>query len=319
MSVPGVAPTVSGIDSLDILRQNLAIARGFEPMTRRGDAGAARPRARRRRRRALRALQDDHALRRQGRTRAARLSDRTRSFRSELHGDGMIAIPLRPLGKTGAKVSALGVGGHHLGRCAELRRGRPHRGRGHRRGRHVLRQLLGVQQRPQRGLARGARSRRADSGTRSFLMTKVCTHGRDAGLAMPMLDESLRRLRTDHLDLWQVHGVGFDNDPELAYRKAACSRRSTRPSAQGKVRFVGFTGHKDPTSTCDDHARVSRSIPCRCRSTASTPAFAASSRRVLPEATERGIAVLGMKPMTGQGRPDAEGRRPPPRRCSAMR
>ena len=66
-------------------------------------------------------------------------------------------------------------------------------------------------------------------------MTKVCTHGRDATLAMQMLDQSLRRLQTDHLDLWQVHGVVFDNDPELVTsRTAACSRRSTRPSSRAR-------------------------------------------------------------------------------------
>ena len=51
-----------------------------------------------------------------------------------------------------------------------------------------------------------------------FLMTKVCTHGRDASLAMEMLEQSLRRLQTDHLDLWQIHCVTFPNDPELFSR-----------------------------------------------------------------------------------------------------
>ncbi len=48
---------------------------------------------------------------------------------------------------------------------------------------------------------------------RVFLMTKVCTHGRDANLAMQMLEESLNRLHTDHLDLWQIHAITYDNDP----------------------------------------------------------------------------------------------------------
>ena len=51
-----------------------------------------------------------------------------------------------------------------------------------------------------------------------FIMTKVCTHGRDASLGMRMLEESLRRLGTDHVDLWQVHGVSFENDPDLFIR-----------------------------------------------------------------------------------------------------
>src|SRR5262249_52906748 len=123
------------------------------------------------------------------------------------HGAG--AIPQRPLGRTGATVSALGVGGHHLGdlktadeaidagitfydNCWEYWNGRAE-------------DWLGL----------ALKGRRA----KVFLMTKVCTHGRGADLALKMLDESLRRLQTDHLDLWQVHGVSFDNDPELAYAK----------------------------------------------------------------------------------------------------
>ena len=77
-------------------------------------------------------------------------------------------------------------------------------------------------------------------------MTKVCTHGRGADLALKMLDESLRRLKTDHLDLWQIHGVAFDNDPALAYAKGGVLEAFDQAKKQGKVRFVGFTGHKDP-------------------------------------------------------------------------
>ena len=54
---------------------------------------------------------------------------------------------------------------------------------------------------------------------RVFLMTKVCTHSRDKDLAMRMLEQSLRRLQTDHLDLWQIHGVSFENDPDLFIRR----------------------------------------------------------------------------------------------------
>ena len=53
--------------------------------------------------------------------------------------------------------------------------------------------------------------------TEVFLMTKVCTHGRDAKTAMRQLEQSLRRLQTDYLDLWQIHEVVYDNDPELHF------------------------------------------------------------------------------------------------------
>ncbi len=75
-------------------------------------------------------------------------------------------------------------------------------------------------------------------------MTKVRTHGRSALMALQMLDESLRRLRTDYLDLWQIHGVAFDNDPELATAKGGVVEALDQAKRAGKVRFVGFTGHK---------------------------------------------------------------------------
>ncbi len=63
---------------------------------------------------------------------------------------------------------------------------------------------------------------------------------------MQMLEESLRRLGTDHLDLWQIHAVVYDNDPDLAYRKNGVIEALDRAKRQGKVRYVGFSGHKDP-------------------------------------------------------------------------
>ena len=81
---------------------------------------------------------------------------------------------------------------------------------------------------------------------RVFLMTKVCTHGRDADVAMQQLEDSLRRLGTDHLDLWQVHECIYDNDPDLHFAAGGVIEALEQAKQQGKVRFVGFTGHKDP-------------------------------------------------------------------------
>ena len=61
-----------------------------------------------------------------------------------------------------------------------------------------------------------------------------------------MLEESLRRLQTDHLDLWQVHGMAFDNDAELFIRKNGAAEALEKAKKDGKVRFVGFTGHQNP-------------------------------------------------------------------------
>jgi predicted aldo/keto reductase-like oxidoreductase len=134
-------------------------------------------------------------------------------------------------------------------------------------------------------------------------MTKVCTHGRDASVALQQLEESLQRLRTDHLDLWQIHAVVYDNDPDLAYRTNGVIEALDRAKRQGKVRYVGFTGHKDPRV----HKRMidlgypwdSVQFPIN----AFDAQFRSFQQLVLPEAVRRGIAVLGMKPFNGRGQP----------------
>jgi predicted aldo/keto reductase-like oxidoreductase len=130
-------------------------------------------------------------------------------------------------------------------------------------------------------------------------MTKVCTHGRSAELAMKMLEESLRRLQTDHLDLWQIHGVAFDNDPQLAYAKGGVIEALDKAKKMGKVRFVGFTGHKDPDIHLDMIGRGypfdTVQMPLNCLDAT----FRSFEMKVLPELKRRGIAALGMKPMGG--------------------
>jgi uncharacterized protein len=217
-----------------------------------------------------------------------------------------MSIEQRPLGRTGVRVSALAVGGHHLGdaatyeeaerivaeavdggvtffdNCWEYNNGRSE-------------EWLG------RGLA-AAKGRR----DRVLVMTKVCTHGRDGSLALQMLEESLRRLRTDHLDVWQVHGVVFDNDPELAYRKGGVIEALDQAKRAGKVRFVGFTGHKNPDVHYD---MITRGYPwdtCQFPLNPFDASFRSFEKRVLPECNARGIAVLGMKPLTGRADPIAK-------------
>jgi aryl-alcohol dehydrogenase-like predicted oxidoreductase len=136
---------------------------------------------------------------------------------------------------------------------------------------------------------------------RVFLMSKVCTHGRDAKVAMRQLDESLRRLRTDYLDLWQVHELAFYNDPELHFAKGGVIEALDRAKTQGKVRFVGFTGHKDPAihlkMLAYDYPFDSCQMPLNCFDAT----FRSFEQQVLPELERRGIAPIGMKSMGGEG------------------
>jgi aryl-alcohol dehydrogenase-like predicted oxidoreductase len=114
-----------------------------------------------------------------------------------------------------------------------------------------------------------------------------------------MLDESLRRLQTDHLDLWQVHGVAFDNDPELFIRKRGAAEALEQAKKQGKVRFVGFTGHKDP----EIHLKMlATGFPFDSVQMPLNPFdsnFRSFEQKVLPELNRRGTAALGMKPLSG--------------------
>ncbi len=207
-------------------------------------------------------------------------------------------VPKRPLGKTGAQVSAMGLGGYHLGsadtdqvaieivakaldhgvtffdNCWEYHDG-------------LSEERLGKALKGKRDQA--------------FLMTKVCTHGRDKNLGMRMLEESLRRLQTDHLDLWQIHEVIYDNDPDLIFGPSGVIEALTAAKQQGKVRFVGFTGHKNPRihlkMLSHNYPFDTVQMPLNCFD----PGYRSFETEVLPELQKRDIAPLGMKSLGGSG------------------
>ncbi len=206
---------------------------------------------------------------------------------------------MRPFGRhSDVQISALGLGGHHLGSAADLKTAKQivhaaidggvtffdncweyHRGKS------------------EMWMGEALQSKR----DRVFLMTKVCTHGRDGSLALRMLEQSLQRLRTDHLDLWQVHGVVFENDPDLFIRPGGAAEALHKAKEQGKVRFLGFTGHKRPAVHL---AMLNISFPWDAVQMPLNPfdaSFLSFEQAVLPELNRRGIAALGMKPIGGNG------------------
>ncbi|MGB9181023.1 MAG: aldo/keto reductase [Pyrinomonadaceae bacterium] len=210
-------------------------------------------------------------------------------------------IPRRALGRTGVEVSALALGGYHLGLAKSERESMRivheamdngvdfmdnaweyHDGRSE--------ELMG------KALADGRRQK-------VFLMTKVCTHGRDKKIAMRQLHESLRRMKTDHVDLWQVHEVIHENDPDLHFAKGGVIEALEQAQREGKVRFVGFTGHKDPAihlkMLAHDYPFDTVQMPLNCFDAT----FRSFEQQVLPEVIRRGIAPLGMKSMCGEGQP----------------
>lgn len=215
------------------------------------------------------------------------------------------AVPMREFGRSGEKISAIACGGHHLGDAEDQ---------------EVSRRIVDLAL--DGGITffdncweyhRGKSEERLGSALqgrrdRIFLMTKVCTHGREKSLAMRMLEQSLRRLQTDHLDLWQVHGVVFENDPDLFIRPNGAAEALREAKQQGKVRFVGFTGHKDPNV----HLKMlatgfpfdSVQMPLNPFDANFTLSF---EKLVLPELHRRNIAALGMKPLCGTAGPVKQG------------
>ncbi len=112
---------------------------------------------------------------------------------------------------------------------------------------------------------------------------------------MKQLEESLRRLRTDHLDLWQVHECVYDDDPARHYATGGVIEALDQAKRDGKVRFAGFTGHKHPGI---HREMIERGYPF---DTVQMPlnvldaSYRSFEKNVLPLARERGIKALGMK------------------------
>jgi aryl-alcohol dehydrogenase-like predicted oxidoreductase len=206
----------------------------------------------------------------------------------------------RLFGRTGVDVSIIGIGGYHLG-------------------------LVKTQSEANRivheAIDRGVnffdnawdyhdgdaeiRMGKALKGRRDaiVLMTKVCTHGRDKKVAMRQLHESLRRLQTDHLDVWQIHEVIYANEPALYFRPGGAVEALDEAKRSGKVRFVGFTGHKDPAIHLE---MLSHGYPfdtCQLPLNCFDGQFRSFEQRVLPMLQRQGIAPIGMKSLGGEGLP----------------
>jgi predicted aldo/keto reductase-like oxidoreductase len=209
----------------------------------------------------------------------------------------MSSLPKRPLGTTGEEVSILALGGGHVARqnipSSEVIR--------------IIRHAIdqGVTFIDSAWEYHGGRSEaligEAIRGCRDelFLMTKVCA--RDRAGALEQLDESLRRLGTDRLDLWQFHEVNYDNDHEWIFAPGGAAEAARQAIESGKVRYVGFTGHKHPDFLLSmlehDFPYTTVQLPINVLDAS----FRSFGRRVLPELAKRGIAALGMKSLGGEG------------------
>ncbi len=205
-------------------------------------------------------------------------------------------IPHRTLGRTGEKVSMIGIGGYHLGKMSDEQESI-----------RVVRTALdngvnfldncwdynnGVsEERMGKALRDGYRAK-------AFLMTKI--DGRTRRAAQQQLEESLRRLQTDHVDLLQFHEVIRDSDPERIFSDGGMEA-VLEAKKQGKVRYIGFTGHKSP----EIHAKMLEVAFAHnfTFDTVQMPLnvmdahFDSFEKKVLPILVKHNIGVLGMKPM----------------------
>ncbi len=203
----------------------------------------------------------------------------------------------RPLGSTGEWVSLVGMGGFHLakpgGTNAEGAVRIVHAGLDaginfcdncwdYNGGESEIR--LG------RALAGGWRNR-------AFLMTKL--DGRTAKAATDQLDESLKRLQTDHIDLIQFHEIIRMNDPERVFAPGGALEAILKAREQGKIRYIGFTGHKSPAihkhmfDVADQHGFHFDTVQMPLN--VMDAHFDSFEQGVLPVALAHGTAAMGMK------------------------
>jgi len=207
--------------------------------------------------------------------------------------DGMI---YRTLGRTGERVSAIGLGGYHIGRS-------------------VLTEQEAIQlirQAVDRGItfldncwdyndgASEVRMGKALAGgyrNRIFLMTKI--DGRTKAAAAKQIDESLQRLQTDHVDLMQFHEVIRLEDPDRIFADGGAMEAMQEAKKAGKLRYIGFTGHKDPLvhlrmlDIARQHSFHFDAVQMPLN--VMDAHFRSFTKDVLPVLNREGIAPLGMK------------------------
>ncbi len=206
-------------------------------------------------------------------------------------------MPYRILGKTGERVSAIGLGGYHLGHPADpadaIRITRSAIDRGITFMDNCWDYHLGESER-RMGVAL-----RDGYRQKIFLMTKF--DGRTKDAAARQIDESLKRLQTDHVDLIQYHENIRLEDPDRFFAVNGPLEALLDAKSAGKIRYIGFTGHKDPIVHLRmlDLARQHNFHfdTCQMPLNVMDAHFRSFGHMVLPKLTEQGIGVLGMKPM----------------------
>jgi aryl-alcohol dehydrogenase-like predicted oxidoreductase len=210
-------------------------------------------------------------------------------------------IPRRPLGRTGEKVSMVGIGGYHIGAPSVSEQ----------EAIRIIRTALdnGInfldncwdynggasEERMGKALRDGYRQK-------AFLMTKL--DGRTKATAEQQIAESLRRLETDHIDLLQFHEVIRETDPDRIFASGGGMEAALEAKKAGKIRYIGFTGHKSPeihnkmlqTASAHNFTFDTVQMPLNVMDAH----YDSFEKKTLPILREHNIGVLGMKPMGDQ-------------------
>ena len=205
-------------------------------------------------------------------------------------------IPYRTLGRTGEKVSLIGLGGYHLGSQSDPEESFRIIRTGIDAGINFLDNCWDYN--GGESEVRMGKALRDGYRQKAFLMTKI--DGRNKAAATAQLNESLRRLQTDRIDLLQFHEVIRDSDPDRIFDEGAMEVVQEAQKA-GKVRFIGFTGHKSPDihlkmlATASKHGFRFDAVQMPLN--VMDAHFNSFEKRVLPILTKDGTGVLGMKSM----------------------
>jgi predicted aldo/keto reductase-like oxidoreductase len=207
-------------------------------------------------------------------------------------------VPYRVLGKTGVHVSIVGLGGFHIGQKSVTEQDAT----------RLIRTAI------DRGInfmdncwdyhngeseTRMGKALQGGYREKVFLMTKI--DGRTREEATKQINESLQRLQTDHLDLLQHHEILRFEDPDRIFEQGGAMEAVLEAKKAGKLRFIGFTGHKDPhvhlymlqvASQQGFHFDTVQ-MPLNVMDAH----FRSFTQLVVPEAVKQGIGILGMKSM----------------------
>src|SRR6266850_4219411 len=206
-------------------------------------------------------------------------------------------IPYRTLGRTREKVSLVGLGGYHLGKQADPQESIRIIRTGLDEGVNFLDNCWDYN--GGESEIRMGNALRDGYRQKAFLMSKI--DGRSKAAATDQINESLRRLRTDRIDLLQFHEIIRDTDPDRIFAEGGAIEAVLESQKAGKIRFIGFTGHKSPDihlkmlATAAKHSFTFDAVQMPLN--VMDAHFNSFEKKVLPLLLKNGTGVLGMKPM----------------------